>query len=106
MPWIWTAIAFNVTSAVLLVIPLTRRVIWLDVACVLAVVGIWIEKGMGMVIPGFLPTPLGEMVEYTPTLNEVLICVGIWAFGFLCFTVFLRMTIPILAGKCSQANES
>ena len=106
VPWIWTAIVFNLTSAVLLMLPLTRQVKWLDVACVLAVVGIWIEKGMGMVIPGFLPTPLGEMVEYTPTLNEVLICVGIWAFGFLCFTVFLRMTIPILTGSCTRANET
>ncbi len=104
VPWIWTAVTFNVISAVLLVLPVSRRMGWLNVACGLAVVGIWIEKGMGMVIPGFIPTPLGEMVEYTPTLNEVLVCVGIWAFGLACFTVFLRMTIPILTGKVSSEN--
>ena len=34
---------------------------------------------MGLVILGFVPTPLGEIIEYTPTLNETLICLGIWA---------------------------
>ncbi len=105
VPWIWIAIAFNVAAMFLLVLPLSKSLKWLDVACVLAIIGIWIEKGMGLVVPGFIPTPLGEMVEYSPTLNETLICLGIWAFGFLCYTVFLRMSIPILQGKLSKANE-
>ena len=89
----------------LLVLPLSKSLKYLNVACVLAIVGIWIEKGMGLVVPGFIPTPLGEIVEYSPTLNETLVCLGIWAFGFLCYTVFLRMSIPILQGKLSKANE-
>jgi molybdopterin-containing oxidoreductase family membrane subunit len=79
---------------------------WLNLACVLSIVGIWIEKGMGLVIPGFIPTPLGEIIEYSPTLNETLICFGIWAFGLLCYTIFLRMAIPILQGTISKANEA
>ncbi len=104
-PWIWTAIACNLTAMVLLILPVSRSLKFLDIACVLAIVGIWIEKGMGLVIPGFVPTPLGEMVEYTPSLNETLICFGIWAFGLLCYTVLLRMAVPILQGEISQANE-
>ncbi len=105
VPWIWTAIAFNLTAMVLLVTPLSRRVRWLNLACVLAIVGIWIEKGMGLVIPGFVPTPLGEIVEYTPTWNETAICLGIWAFGLLCYTLFLRMAVPILQGTLNQSDD-
>lgn len=105
VPWIWTAVVFNVVALVLLVLPVSRSLKWLNLTCVLSIAGIWIEKGMGLVIPGFVPTPLGEIVEYTPSLNETLICLGIWAFGLLCYTVFLRMSVPILQGKLSKANE-
>src|SRR5262249_47889061 len=105
VPWIWTAIGFNLIAMVLLVLPVSRSLKWLNPTCVLCIVGIWIEKGMGLVIPGFVPTPLGEMVEYSPTLNETLVCFGIWSFGLLCYTVFLRMSVPILQGQLSKANE-
>jgi hypothetical protein len=105
VPWIWTAVAFNLAAMFLLVLPISRSLKWLNVTCVLAIVGIWIEKGMGLVIPGFIPTPLGAMIEYSPSLNETLVCLGIWAFGLLCYTVFLRMSVPILQGRLSKANE-
>lgn len=106
VPWIWTAVAFNLISMFLLILPLSRSLKWLDVACVLCILGIWIEKGMGLVIPGFIPTPLGAIVDYTPTLNETLVCLGIWAFGLLCYTIFLRMAVPILQGRLSHASAS
>lgn len=105
VPWIWTAIVFNLVAMVILVMPVSRSLKFLNVACVLSIVGIWIEKGMGLVIPGFTPTPLGALVEYTPSLNETLVSLGIWAFGLLAYTVFLRMSVPILQGKLSRANE-
>ncbi|MFO1514603.1 MAG: NrfD/PsrC family molybdoenzyme membrane anchor subunit [Verrucomicrobiota bacterium] len=105
VPWIWTAIALNLVAMVLLILPVSRTLKWLNLTCVLAIVGIWIEKGMGLVIPGFIPTPLGAVVEYSPSLNETLVCLGIWAFGLLCYTVFLRMSVPILQGRLSKANE-
>jgi Ni/Fe-hydrogenase subunit HybB-like protein len=106
VPWIWTAIVFNLTAMVLLILPVSRSMKWLDVACVLAIVGIWIEKGMGLVIPGFVPTPLGEIIEYSPTLNETFISLGIWAFGLLTYTIFLRISIPVLQGRIAKSNET
>jgi Ni/Fe-hydrogenase subunit HybB-like protein len=106
VPWIWTAIALNLTAMVLLILPVSRSLRWLNLTCVMCIIGIWIEKGMGLVIPGFIPTPLGAIVQYQPTLNEALVCFGIWAFGLLCYTVFLRMAVPILQGRLTQANEN
>ena len=105
VPWIWTAVALNLIGMTLLILPISRSLKWLDLACVCCITGIWIEKGMGLVIPGFIPTPLGAIVEYTPSLNETLVCLGIWAFGLLCYTIFLRMAVPILQGRMTKANE-
>lgn len=99
VPWIWSALVFNLTAMFLLMLPITRDIKPFNIACTLLIVGIWIEKGMGLIIPGFIPTPLGEIVEYFPTVNEILVCAGIWAFGFLLYTVLLRISIPILLGK-------
>ncbi len=99
VPWIWTAVAFNVVAMVLFVLPKSRAMGTLNIACILAVLGIWIEKGMGLIIPAFVPTPLGEIVEYMPTLHEVLVCFGIWAFGALLYTIFVRISVPVLAGE-------
>lgn len=104
VPWIWTAIAFNLAAMVLLILPLSRRILWLDVACVLCIVGIWIEKGMGLVVPGFVPTPLGDIVEYSPTWHETIVSLGIWAFGLMVYTVLLRVAVPIIQGRFNHAE--
>jgi molybdopterin-containing oxidoreductase family membrane subunit len=105
VPWIWTAIVFNLIAMFLLVLPVSRSLKWLNLACVLSIIGIWIEKGMGMVIPGFVPSTLGMIVEYQPSTNETLISFGIWAFGLLVYTILLRMAVPILQGRLARANE-
>ena len=99
-PWIWSALTMNVTAMIILMIhPLRRNIVTLNIACVLAFIGIWIEKGMGLVIPGFIPTPLGEIFEYTPTGKELLITAGVWALGVLVFTLVTRPVIAIQVGR-------
>lgn len=102
VPWIWTALALDAAALGLLYSPLSRRARYLNGACVLLIVGVWIEKGMGLIIPAFVPTPLGEVVEYTPTLNESMVSMGIWAFGLLVYTVLVRVTIPVLSGELTE----
>lgn len=100
VPWIWTAIGLNTIALLLLYTPLTRRgFLPMNIACIFMIVGIWIEKGMGLIIPAFIPSPLGEMVEYQPTINEMLVCFGIWAAGLMVYTIFVRITIPVLSGR-------
>jgi molybdopterin-containing oxidoreductase family membrane subunit len=98
--WIWSAVALNVAAVLLLMFHRTRRApVTLNLACGLAFVGIWIEKGMGLVVPGFIPTPLGEVFEYTPTLTELLVSIGIWAFGAMVFTLLAKSSIAIELGR-------
>lgn len=97
--WIWTATLFNITAFFLFLIPQTRENhITLNIGCVLIFVGVYIEKGMGLVIPGFVPDVLGDFYEYSPTGVEVLVTLGIWATGLLVYTMLLRIAVPIMNG--------
>ena len=71
----------------------------LRVACVFVIVGIWIEKGMGLVFPGFIPSPLGTYMEYVPSWHEVVLCIGILALGALLFTMMTKVSIAIQTGQ-------
>lgn len=100
VPWIWSAMAFNVTGFLIFLIPKTRkRLLTLNIACLLIFVGIWIEKGMGMVIPGFVPDTLGEIYEYMPSIYEILITVGIFSGGAMIYTLLVRAAIAVETGR-------
>lgn len=100
VPWSWTALIFNVTAFILFLLPSTRKQFFtLNLACVLVIAGVYIEKGMGLVIPGFVPGTLGEIYEYTPVHLEKFITIGIWAVGALIYTMFLKFMIPIYTGE-------
>jgi Ni/Fe-hydrogenase subunit HybB-like protein len=93
-----------VGAFVLFLIPSVRNNMKrLPIPCAMAFVGIWIEKGMGLIVPGFIPSPIGEVTEYYPTLVEVLMTLGIWAFGFFVLTILLKGAIGILTGDVRLA---
>jgi molybdopterin-containing oxidoreductase family membrane subunit len=106
VPWIWVAVGMNLLATIVWLLPASRSLRLLNIACVLSIVGIWIEKGMGLIVPAFVPTPLGEIVEYLPTPHEILICLGIWAFGLLLYTIFVRVSVPVLAGEVTYQRRS
>jgi Ni/Fe-hydrogenase subunit HybB-like protein len=100
VPWIWTALVLNVSAtASLTVHKIRHNRRWLMVACLVLFVAIWTEKGMGLVIPGFVPSPLGEVVEYSPSWVELAVTLGIWAMGLFVLTVLVRVAIPIELGE-------
>jgi len=100
VPWFWSSLVFMLIAFVMFLIPSVRTNFkLLPVACVLAFVGIWIEKGMGLIVPGFIPTPIGEVTEYYPTFIEVVMTIGNWAIGFFILTILLKGAIGILVGE-------
>lgn len=106
-PWIWTALGMNVIAVIILSVhPLRRQMRLLNTACVLAFIGVWIEKGMGLVIPGFVPTPLGEVFEYQPTMIEINVSIAIWAFGALVFTMLAKAVIGIEVGEIRERHRA
>jgi molybdopterin-containing oxidoreductase family membrane subunit len=95
-PWMTASLVLAAVSLVLLVIPqLRRKESVLVVASVTVVASLWIDKGLGMVVAGFVPSPLGHVVEYWPTRPEVLIALGIYALGGLVLTVLYKIAIEV-----------
>lgn len=100
VPYIWTAVALNVASAVILHLPRSRTdKRWLIAACACAFVGVYLEKGMGLIIPGFVPSTLHELVEYAPSVTEWKVTAGIWAAGLLILTVGLKIGLAVWTGQ-------
>jgi len=99
VPWMWAAMLFNITAFFLFLRPQTREnMLTLNIACVLIIIGVYIEKGMGLSIPGFVPGTLGEIYEYAPTFVEKAVTVGIWATGALIYTLLMKFAIPVYTG--------
>jgi molybdopterin-containing oxidoreductase family membrane subunit len=93
------ALALDVTALVIFVVPsLRHRLPLLATGCCFAFGGIFIEKGMGLMLPGMTPDALGEIYIYQPSLNEVLVGAGVWGIGALLFTLMVRVAGAISAG--------
>lgn len=96
VPWMWLSIIVGFGSLLVLLIPKLRTSSpWLIAACIGIVVSIWIDKGVGLIIGGFVPTPLEEIVGYMPNLNEIMITIGIWSIGILILTLLLKVAIAV-----------
>ena len=96
VPWMWTAFILSIMAIALLINPnMRKRENILMVSAVLVFISTWIDKGMGLVIGGFIPNPFEEIIEYSPTVPEVLITLGVWATGLLIITVLYKIAVSI-----------
>lgn len=97
--FIWTATVMNIFATIIIRSRLRDNHRWFLACCGLTIAGLWVEKGMGLVFPGFIPSPLGEIVEYSPNLGEILLNLGIVALGTLIFTFAAKITTSVLTGE-------
>jgi molybdopterin-containing oxidoreductase family membrane subunit len=92
--WMWISSLFAIAALVLLLTPVWRKR-WLPLACVLVFVSLWLDKGLGLIVGGFEPAPLGSVTPYAPTVPEMGIVAGIWAIGAFLITVFYKMVLSV-----------
>jgi molybdopterin-containing oxidoreductase family membrane subunit len=96
VPWMWTSLTMAFIAIGLLVYPPTRQnETILPLACVLVFLSTWIDKGLGMISGGFVPSPLEHVTEYIPTIPELFISLMIYAIGLLVLTVLYKITLSV-----------
>ena len=104
VPWMWAAVLLAGVALLLLLNPRTRRnETLLTIACAAVFISLWIEKGLGLVVTGFIPSPLETITEYSPTTPEVLITLGVWAMGLLVLTILYKVALSVKEETEGQA---
>jgi len=95
----WASMILAVISLVLLLTPRWRKSeTILAVACGMVFLSLWIDKGLGLIVGGFVPSPLGHVTSYVPTAPEISITLAIWAVGVLMITVFYKIALSVREG--------
>lgn len=97
VPFSWGFVYLGTIGLALLAIPYTRRRndFWLGLGCLLLFIGLWLDKGIGFVLGGFVPNPLHEVVEYYPTINEIMITIAVWATGFFILSILYKIAVSV-----------
>lgn len=96
VPFMWISAILALGALVLLINPKTReKESTLRAACLAVFLSLWIEKGLGLVIAGFIPNAFEKITEYAPTAPEILITLGVWATGFLILTILCKVAVSV-----------
>jgi Ni/Fe-hydrogenase subunit HybB-like protein len=96
VPFMWIFAVLAIGALVLLINPNTRKnEKTLKVACACVFFSMWLEKGLGLIVAGFIPNPLEQVRQYYPTIPEIMIALGVWATGFLVLTVLYKIATSV-----------
>jgi Ni/Fe-hydrogenase subunit HybB-like protein len=96
VPYMWTSVAFAALALILLINPGTRRnETTLAVACGAVFLSTWLDKGLGLVVGGFVPNMFDSVTEYWPTTPELLVTLGVWATGIFVLTILFKVAISV-----------
>ena len=92
--WAFVILAFGAIATLATKAAKTNDLV-LFLGCSALFLAFWLDKGIGFVLAGFVPTPLHEITEYIPTVNELGITVGVWATGFMVVTLLYKIAIGV-----------
>lgn len=94
--WMWFAVVLAFVSIFLLAIPKFRNNMKiLPWALIMLVIASWIDKGLGLLIGGFSPSPYETYEVYTPSFWEVSVGLGIFAVGALVITLLWKIALEM-----------
>lgn len=96
VPWMWTSVFCMILAIIFLIIPKTRKNHTILIfSCILVFAGTWIDKGLGMIAGGFVPSALHHVTEYVPSVHELFISAGVTAIGLFILTVLFKITVSV-----------
>lgn len=96
VPLMWASSILAIVSLVLLIFPgIRKNESMLALACIALFVSLWIDKGFGLIIGGFVPNMFERVTEYWPTLPETIITISVWAVGFLILTILYKVAVSV-----------
>jgi Ni/Fe-hydrogenase subunit HybB-like protein len=96
VPWMWSGFILMGLGAVFLIIPkLRNNETLLPITCAMIFIGAWIDKGLGMISGGFVPSPLHHVTEYAPTGKEIMVTLAVYATGLLVLTILYKLATTV-----------
>ncbi len=96
VPWFWSMNLAILIAILLLAIPGARTSCFrLMAACIIALAGLWIDKGFLLVPAAFIPNVFGRIMEYPPSWVELTVSLGIYCLGMLMITALYKVTLAI-----------
>ena len=96
VPLMWISSVFAAVSLIMLLFPgIRKNEGTLALACIMLFISLWIDKGFGLIIGGFVPNMMEEVRPYWPTRQESIITLGVWAIGFFILTYLYKVAITV-----------
>ncbi len=95
-PWMWISVILSLVAIVLLLFPAVRqKESVLKAICVIVLLALWIDKGLCLVIAGFIPNPFEQVTQYEPTIPEIAVTLGIYSVGAFILTVLYKIAVSV-----------
>ncbi|HOP07629.1 MAG TPA: polysulfide reductase NrfD [candidate division Zixibacteria bacterium] len=95
-PWMYFSSILAIFSLLLLLVPKFRHSEpILAIACIAVFVSLWIDKGLALIVTGFVPSVLGHVPSYVPTVPELMISVAVYALGLLIVTLLYKVVLSV-----------